>query len=55
MFILFQNEVLIKKKKNFSDIPDWELNSGFDPERIVFREKDEKWVNNRGEDAQPSS
>lgn len=36
-------------------IPDWELNCDFDPEHVVPREKDEKWVNYRGKDAQPSS
>lgn len=41
--------MLVKKKKNCPVKPDWELNSGFDPECIVQRGKEEKWVNYRGE------
>lgn len=46
--------MLVKKRKFCPVIPDWEFNSGFDPECIVQRVKDEKWVNYRGENAQPS-
>lgn len=46
--------MLVKKRKFCPFIPDWEFNSGFDPECIVQRVKDEKWVDYRGENAQPS-
>lgn len=47
--------MLVKKKKKYCPvIPDWELNSGFDPECIVQRGKDEKRVNYRGKKVQPS-
>jgi hypothetical protein len=45
-----------KKGKFVPDVPDWELNSGFDPLSAVRKvRRDTKWVDIRGETTMPSS
>ena len=38
-----------KKQKFHPDIPEWELDSSFEPSKVNIADRDERWVNYRGE------